>query len=114
MSAPSSPPQAGNVESSERPNLISFMEEVLEQAAIFIDDTIPTTFKEGRLRKSAPAIAKVQLLRRNIPAAEIETIPWVNSGVSISEESHSESLLSFFLKEAILTQTPSRYSAKLV
>ena len=75
----SSPSQAGKVEASERPNLISFMEEVLDQATIFIDDTLPATFKEGGLKESAPATAKVRLLSRNISMAEIQAIPWMNT-----------------------------------
>ncbi|KAL9076723.1 MAG: hypothetical protein Q9161_000708 [Pseudevernia consocians] len=80
-SAGSSPSQAGKVDSSERPNLISFMEEVLDQATIFVDDTLPATFKEGGLKTSAPATAKVRLLSRNISMAEIQTIPWINSSI---------------------------------
>ena len=75
----SDPSQAGKVDSNERPNLISFMEEVLEQASLFIDDTLPATFKEGRLKKSPPSIAKVRLLTRNISMAEVQAIPWSNS-----------------------------------
>ena len=87
-SAGSSPSQVGNVESSERPDLISFMEEVFHQAAIFIDDTLPATFKEGALRKSPPAVAKVQLLSRKISVAEIEAIPWINTSMYILRNRH--------------------------
>lgn len=80
-SAVSSPSQAGKVDSSERPNLISFMEEVLDQATIFVDDTLPATFKERGLKKSAPATAKVRLLSRNISMAEIQAVPWINSSI---------------------------------
>ena len=54
------------------------MEEVLEQATIFIDDTLPATFKKGGLKKSPPSIAKVEVLKRNISIAEIQAIPWIN------------------------------------
>ena len=84
--AGSSPSQAANVEPSERPNLISFMEEVLDQATIFIDDTLPATFKEGALKKSAPALAKVRILSRKISVAEIEAIPWINTSMCHSSE----------------------------
>lgn len=80
-------PQASKVDSSERPNLFSFMEEVLDQATLFIDDTLPTTFKEGGLKNSAPAVAKVRLLSRNISMAEIQAIPWINSGMKTPIES---------------------------
>ena len=82
-SAGTSPSQPGKVDSNERPNLISFMEEVLVQATMFVDDAVPATFKEGGLKTSAPATAKVRLLRRNISVAEIQAIPWINSGVHI-------------------------------
>ena len=83
----SSPSQAGKVEASEQPNLISFMEEVLDQATIFIDDTLPATFKEGGLKRSAPATAKVRLLSRNISMAEIQAIPWMNTSMYIPRQS---------------------------
>ena len=80
-SAESSSSQAGKVELSERPNLISFMEEVLDQAALFIDDTIPATFEEGAVKKSPPAVARVRILSRKISKAEIEAIPWINTSM---------------------------------
>lgn len=130
----SSPSQAGKVEASERPNLISFMEEVFDQATIFIDDTLPATFKEGGLKKSAPAIAKVRLLSRNISMAEIQVIPWMNTSMYIPRHffPHSESRdnvsgLNISLVSSICPTTrllpldkpylfwnPFRYSAKLV
>ena len=82
-SAGSSPYLVSKLDSNERPNLMSFIGEVLHQAAIFIDDTLPTTFKEGSLKNSAPAIAKVRLLRRNISISEIEAIPWANSSMCV-------------------------------
>lgn len=85
-SAGSSPSQSGPVDPSERPNLISFMEEVFDQASIFVDDTLPATFNEGGLKKSAPATAKVRLLTRNISSAEIQAIPWINSSTFIPKE----------------------------
>ena len=75
----SSPSRLGKDVSSERPDLISFMEEVFDQAAIFVDDILPATFIEGPLKKSPPATAKVRLLSRNISAGEIQAIPWMNS-----------------------------------
>ena len=80
-SARSSPSQAGKVDPHERPNLISFMEEILDQAAIFVDDTLPATFKEGGLKESKPSSAKVQLMKRMISPAEIKEIPWINASI---------------------------------
>lgn len=77
---------------SERPNLMDFVEEVLDQATVFVDDTLPATFKEGGLKKSAPAISKVRQLSRNISKAEIEAIPWINSGMYTLKD-----MLAFFL-----------------
>lgn len=130
----SSPSQAGKAEASERPNLISFMEEVLDQATIFIDDTLPATFKEGGLKKSAPATAKVRLLSRNFSMPEIQAIPWMNTSMYIPRHffPHSESRdnvsgLNISLVSSICPTTrlfpsdkpyllwnPFRYSAKLV
>lgn len=83
-------PQAGKVSSTERPNLISFVEEVLDQATLFVDDTIPATFKEGHLKKSPPSEAQVRLLSRNLGETDIQTIPWINSGIPRNWSSHGE------------------------
>ena len=79
--AGSSLSQPAKVQPSERPNLIDFIEEVLDQAILFVDDTLPATFKEGGLEKSAPAISKVRQLSRNISRTEVEAVPWINSGM---------------------------------
>ena len=76
-----SPSQAGKIDSSERPNLISFMEEVLDQATIFVDDTLPATFKEAGLKTSKPSVGKVQLLKRMVSPAEVKAVPWINSSI---------------------------------
>ena len=73
--------QAVELDAYERPNLISFVEEVLDQATIFVDETIPATFKEGPLKKSGSSTAKVRLLSRNVTVAETSAVPWINSSV---------------------------------
>ena len=73
--------EASSIQAADRPNLISFVEEVLDQAAIFVDDTLPNTFKEGALKSSPPSKAPVRLLSREIGIAEIQSVPWVNSSI---------------------------------
>ena len=89
-----SPNVDNELHAAERPDLISFMEEVLEQATIFMDDVLPSTFKEGRLKSSSPSTAHVRLLSRKITSAEIQSIPWINSTIprnwSTSEKKPSE------------------------
>lgn len=74
-----SPSQATMIAPTERPNLVSFIEEVLEQATLFVDDTLPITFKKGALKSSSPSEARVRLLSRDIGVAEIRSVPWINS-----------------------------------
>lgn len=117
QSAGTSPSQAAKVEASERPNLISFIEEVLDQATMFIDDTLLATFKEGPLKKSAPATAKVRILSRKISMAEIQAIPWINTSMYIPEVPFVPicaiaGLLS--RREPYSLRILYRYSAKLV
>ena len=69
------------ISAAERPNLITFVKEVLDQATAFVDDTLPKTFKEGSLKSSPPSKAQVRLLSKEIEAAEIQSIPWTNSTV---------------------------------
>ena len=80
-STSSSPSQNDKVDPRERPNLISFMEEILDQAAVFVDDTLPATFTTGGLKSSEPSVAKVQILKRMVPPAEIESVDWINSSI---------------------------------
>lgn len=77
----STPSHVTKIDSTERPNLISFVEEVLDQATLFVDDTLPNTFKEGSLKSSAPSEAQVRLLSRSIGEADIRSVPWVNSSI---------------------------------
>ena len=65
----------------ERPNLISFIEEVLDQATMFVDDTLSATFKDGGLKSSPPSIAKVKLLSRSIESTNFQSVPWINSSI---------------------------------
>lgn len=80
-SASSSPSQNDKIDPRERPNLISFMEEILDQAVVFVDDTLPATFTKGGLKNSEPSVAKVQLLKRMVPPTEMEAVPWINSSI---------------------------------
>jgi len=77
----SSPSHPAKVNSTDRPNLISFVEEVLDQATLFVDDTLPTTFQERGLKSSAPSEAQVRLLSKSIGEADIRSIPWINSSI---------------------------------
>lgn len=77
----SSSSHATKVNSTDRPNLISFVEEVLDQATLFVDDALPNTFKEGGLKRSAPSEAQVRLLSRSIGEADIRAVPWINSSI---------------------------------
>jgi hypothetical protein len=63
----------------KRPQLIPFIKEVLDQGVSFIDEVVPRTFKSGREKKSPPADAKVQLLKRDISAGELLQVQWSDS-----------------------------------
>lgn len=75
------PDKSSNSNTAERPNLISFVEEVLDQAAIFVKDTLPNTFKKGNLKSSSPSKAPVRLLSRDIGDAATQSVPWINSSI---------------------------------
>ena len=71
----------GKATANERPNLLSFIEEVLDQATTFAHDTLPATFRSKGNKTSKPAVAKVELLSRMIPSSDIEQVPWMNSSI---------------------------------
>lgn len=64
-----------------RPRLVFFLKEVLEEALQFVNDTVPSTFREGGLKASQPATAKVKLLNRDISSTELSEIPWPASRI---------------------------------
>lgn len=67
---------------NDRPNLLVFVEEVLKEARLFIDTTMPDTFKSKGSKSSAPSVAKVELLQRMISPSQIPRVPRQNSTVS--------------------------------
>lgn len=69
------------VDQDGRPKLTAFIKEVLDQAKAFIDDTLPSTFREESLKMSPPATAKVRLLSRDITSAQLDNIPWLRSRI---------------------------------
>ena len=73
--------KVSNVDANSRPDLITFVEEMLNEAASFVDDTLSDTFRKGSSKPSPPSKASVTLLSREIGDAEIQSIPWVNSTV---------------------------------
>lgn len=64
-----------------RPRLLFFLKEVLDEALQFVNDTMPSTFREGGLKVSVPATAKVRLLGRDISSTELNQIPWSTSRI---------------------------------
>lgn len=73
--------EASTTDANGRPNLRPFIKATLEQAVTFVDNILPATFKPGSEKPSLPAVAKVQLLRRDIPGPVLAQIPWLDSKV---------------------------------
>lgn len=71
----------------ERPELALFLREILDQAVQFINDIVPTTFREVGLKTSNPSAAKVRLLHRDISSTELREIPWSTSKISRQQAS---------------------------
>ncbi|SLM33442.1 hypothetical protein LPUS_01932 [Lasallia pustulata] len=72
----------GNENERQRPALLVFIKAVLDEAAIFVDDIMPNTFKESGEKASIPAAAKVKLLKRDIGGPELSRVPWATSTIS--------------------------------
>lgn len=64
-----------------RPDLVTFVKEVLDEALTFVDGTLPSTFGQISERISPPGQIKVQILKREISGHELSQIPWTNSKV---------------------------------
>lgn len=72
-------------DSGVRPDLGKFINDVLTEAKDFSQITIPQTFARTSVKSSAPAAAKVQLLKRLISASELADVAWearVSSGAA--------------------------------
>ena len=65
----------------QRPSLIPFIQELLDQATVFVDDILPTTFHESGSKSSSPSSAKVKLLKREITSHDLSRIPWKTSKI---------------------------------
>ncbi|KAL9612870.1 MAG: hypothetical protein Q9167_002554 [Letrouitia subvulpina] len=66
---------------SSRPNLVTFVEEILDEALTFVDGTLPSTFGQFSERISPPGQIEVQLLKREISGHELSQVPWTKSKV---------------------------------
>ncbi|KAL8936410.1 MAG: hypothetical protein Q9211_004202 [Gyalolechia sp. 1 TL-2023] len=73
--------EPSTIDVNGRPNLGPFIKAVLDEAVTFIDSTLPATFKPGSEKSSAPAAAKVQILKREITSAELSNIAWLDSKI---------------------------------
>ncbi|KAL6716278.1 hypothetical protein ACLMJK_005844 [Lecanora helva] len=71
--------EISKISADERPNLFSFVKEVLDEATRFVEDTLPNTFKEGSLKSSSPSKGQVRLWSRDIQSTEIQSVPWTNA-----------------------------------
>ncbi len=67
--------------STSRPPLLLFITEILNEAKVFVDTTLPATFKSKGLKTSPPSTAKVELLTREVSAEEIKSISWLSAQV---------------------------------
>ncbi|KAL8675333.1 MAG: hypothetical protein Q9168_000290 [Polycauliona sp. 1 TL-2023] len=65
----------------QRPPIRAFIKAILDAAVVFIDDTLPTTFKEHSNKPSMAAKTRVELLQRTISAKELSKVDWQGSEV---------------------------------
>ncbi len=72
-----------------RPQLIPFIKDVLDQGVSFVDEIVPRIFKPGKSKKSSPAKADVQLLKRDISGSELRQVQWSESLVSRTAPSNT-------------------------
>ena len=72
----------GDYDRSQRPALLPFIKAALDEATIFVDETMPNTFKPDGEKTSAPAAAMVKLLKREIGRHELSRVPWTTSNIS--------------------------------
>ncbi|CAO1602074.1 hypothetical protein XANCAGTX0491_005708 [Xanthoria calcicola] len=63
------------------PPILSFIKAILDDAVVFIDDTLPTTFGPHSIKSSTPAKTRVELLQRKISAKELSKVDWQGSKV---------------------------------
>lgn len=73
--------ETNSPQSPPRPALVPFVKEVLDQALSFVDETVPKTFNPGKSKKSSPARASVQVLKRDVTPSELSQIPWSSSKI---------------------------------
>lgn len=74
-------PSGANACRAERPPLISFIKEILEQATGFTDEILPSTFSKRKEKGSSPAVAPVTILKREIDSQQLSQIPWTTGTI---------------------------------
>lgn len=72
----------GNETGRPRPDLLTFLHAILDEGGAFLDkSTFPSTFTPQGSKSSPPSTSPVQVLKRDIPLAEIERISWDSSPI---------------------------------
>ncbi|KAL8768101.1 MAG: hypothetical protein Q9209_005564 [Squamulea sp. 1 TL-2023] len=62
-------------------SIASFIKEILDSAVVFIDETMPSTFRASSAKSSMSTKTEVQLLRRDISTQAISTVNWLGSRI---------------------------------
>ncbi len=78
-SIPETPVKGPGNEGAERPrpDLLTFLHAILDEGGAFMsEDTFQSTFTSHSSKSSPPSTSDVQVLKRDIPASEIEKVPW--------------------------------------
>ncbi|KAL8781148.1 MAG: hypothetical protein Q9213_006148 [Squamulea squamosa] len=70
-----------DLDDNGRSSIGSFIKVILDSAVVFIDKTMPSTFKASSEKPFMPAKSRVQLLRRDISAQAISTVDWLGSRI---------------------------------
>ncbi|KAL8836543.1 MAG: hypothetical protein Q9170_002863 [Blastenia crenularia] len=73
--------ESGTTDVNGRANLRPFIKAILDEAVTFVDSSLPATFKATSEKSSPPAVAKVQLLKREITGSELSEVPWLESKI---------------------------------
>lgn len=67
--------------STIRPQLLPFINEILNEATTFTDDLLPQTFTATNSKPSPPATAKVNVLKRELDTHHLSQIPWATARI---------------------------------
>lgn len=75
------PPLSRSLDPNGRPLIAPLLTALLTEATVFVDDTLPATFRPKSIKANPPATASIEVSQRIISEEEISKIPFTEANI---------------------------------